>query len=162
MVTLQNNLGLYAGVLALVLSIYCFWQILFFNKLKKTFFSGSTGVDLENIILSLKDELKDSRAHQDVLEQALTQLKSDSNFAVQKLGLVRFNPFSDGGGNFSFSLVLLDAHNTGAVITSMYGREQNRIYTKKITNGKSDTQLTEEEQQAIILAQNKTKPDLHN
>ena len=57
--------------------------------------------------------------------------------------------------NFSFSLVLLDAHNTGVVITSMYGREQNRIYTKKITNGKSDTALTDEEQQAIEIANSK-------
>jgi hypothetical protein len=68
---------------------------------------------------------------------------------------VRFNPFNDGGGNFSFSLALLDSHNTGIIITSMYGREQNRIYTKKIEDGKSDSPLNEEEKQAVEKANSK-------
>lgn len=86
----------------------------------------------------------------------LAMLQEHSTFAIQKLGVVRFNPFNDGGGNFSFSLALLDAHNTGVIITSMYGRQQNRMYTKKITNGTSESPLTEEEEQAI--AQAGTKP----
>jgi hypothetical protein len=60
---------------------------------------------------------------------------------------------------------LLDEHNTGAVITSMHGREQNRIYTKKIDNGKCDVQLTEEEQQAFNNANTqyqKQNSELHN
>ena len=68
---------------------------------------------------------------------------------MQKVGVVRFNPFDDGGGNFSFSLALLDGHDNGVIITSMYGRQQNRIYTKKISQGASETALTEEEQQAM-------------
>ena len=71
------------------------------------------------------------------------------------VGLIRFNPFNDGGGNFSFALALLDAHNTGVIITSMYGREQNRVYTKKIVEGECENQLTDEEIQAIELANSK-------
>jgi Protein of unknown function (DUF4446) len=69
---------------------------------------------------------------------------------------VRFNPFADGGGNFSFSLALLNDYNTGVIITSMHGRQQNRIYAKKIEKGKCDIQLTEEEQQSILIANTKT------
>ena len=153
--TVLPNLGVILGALALLISLYCLWQTMSLNKLKKTFFAGNSGADLESIIVTLQAELKDSRGHQDALEQALLQLQHSSTFALQKLGLVRFNPFSDGGGNFSFSLALLDAHNSGTIITSMYGREQNRIYTKKITNGKADTALTDEEMEAVKLANDK-------
>ena len=128
--------SLILSIIALIFSAYCAWQILTINKLKKTFFSGSNGISLEALIYALQNELKDGRQQQDILEQNLQQLKDKMTFAIQKVGLIRFNPFNDGGGNFSFTLALLDDHNNGVIITSMYGREQNRIYTKKIENGK--------------------------
>jgi hypothetical protein len=140
---------------SLAVSIYTLWQTLSFSKMKKTFFAGQQAVNLEDVILTLKDQLKDSLDQQDRLEQELISLKTNSSYAVSKIGLVRFNPFSGSGGNFSFSLAILDSHNTGVVITSMYGREQNRIYTKKIDNGKSETQLTQEEDQAVKFADSK-------
>lgn len=149
------TITLILSILALVTGVYCLWQAVSLKRLRKSFFAGSRAINLENVILRLEQELKDSRQNQAVLEQALTELKQNLTFAVQKLGLVRFNPFDDGGGNFSFCLALLDAHNSGIVITSMYGREQNRIYTKKIDAGKSETQLTEEEKQAIAMANSK-------
>ena len=99
--------------------------------------------------------LKAGQEQQAILEQTLLQLKNDSTFATQKIGLVRFNPFGDGGGNFSFCLALLDAHNSGVVITSMHGRQQNRIYSKRLLNGQSEVQLTDEEEQAIREANEK-------
>lgn len=154
--TLQSpTITLILAALALILSGYCVWQITAFNKLKKAFFAGSKALSLESVIYSLKQELQNSRQHEEALEQALTELKNKVTFAVQKVGLVRFNPFNDGGGNFSFSLALLDAHNTGIIITSMYGREQNRIYTKKVEKGKCEIKLTEEEEQAIEKANSK-------
>ena len=134
------------------LSGYCTWQVASFRKLKKTFFAGEKALSLENVIYSLKQELQDSREQAAILGQSLTELKTQVSFAVQKVGLVRFNPFNDGGGNFSFSLALLDEQNTGIILTSMYGREQNRVYTKKVERGKCDIKLTEEEEQAISKA----------
>jgi hypothetical protein len=87
-----------------------------------------------------------------VLEQALSLLQEHFGFALQKIGIVRFNPFGDDGGNFSFSVALLDGHNTGVVLTSMHGRQQNRIYSKRILNGVSEVVLTEEEKQAVADA----------
>lgn len=121
--------------------------------MRKSFFAGKTAADLEEVIKNLQMELQASRTQQSELEIALTELRYKTSFAMQKVGLVRFNPFDDGGGNFSFSLALLDLHETGVVITSMHGRQQNRIYTKTIQNGRSEIQLTDEEQQAITLAE---------
>jgi len=150
-----QNLSLILSILAVLLGAYCFWQIRSLSKLRSIFFGGSKGIDLEEVIYSLGSEIKDSRQHLDLLQTTLSQLKSDFGFAVQKVGLIRFNPFNDGGGNFSFALALLDAHNTGVIITSIYGREQNRVYTKKIVEGECENQLTDEEIQAIELANSK-------
>lgn len=145
-----------AGFLALFLCLYTLWNLRQINKLRKTFFAGRLDANLEDLLYALGNEIKDLKKRQTVLEQSLTHLEDAFNFAIQKVGVVRFNPFADGGGNFSFCIALLDAQSTGVVITSMHGREQNRIYTKKIENGKSETQLTGEEQQAVVIA-NKNK-----
>ena len=151
----QPSLTLILSILALLIGFYSLWQIITFNRLKKSFFAGSQALSLENVILSLKQELQDSRLNQTALEQALAELKYNFTFSVQKVGLVRFNPFNDGGGNFSFVLALLDSNDSGIIITSMYGREQNRIYTKKIDMGKCESKLTEEEEQAVAIANDK-------
>ena len=155
MISQLSTITLVLAGLALVLAGYCAWQIISFNRLKKTFFAGGKALSLESVIYSLKQELQNSREQEAALEQGLAELKTKVAFAIQKVGLVRFNPFNDGGGNFSFSLALLDEHNTGVIITSMYGREQNRIYTKKIDYGKCDVKLTEEEEQAVEKANSK-------
>jgi len=155
MISQLSTITLVLAGLALVLAGYCAWQIISFNRLKKTFFAGGKALSLESVIYSLKQELQNSREQEAALEQGLAELKTKVAFAIQKVGLVRFNPFNDGGGNFSFSLALLDEHNTGVIITSMYGREQNRIYTKKIDRGKCDVKLTEEEEQAVEKANKK-------
>jgi len=149
------TITLILAALALILSGYCAWQMVSINKLKKAFFAGEKAASLENVIYSLKRELENSRAQEDVLDRALLELKNKTAFAIQRVGLVRFNPFNDGGGNFSFTLALLDDYNSGVIITSMYGREQNRIYTKKVEQGKCDIKLTEEEEQAISRANDK-------
>jgi len=146
------TLALATSLVALALAGYMFWNVIALNRLRKSFFSGKTGMDLETTLHALNNELKDIRESQVILDRDLTKLSEQLGFAVQKVGVVRFNPFGDGGGNFSFSLALLDSHNSGVVITSMYGRQQNRIYSKKIDSGKSESALTEEEQQAVVRA----------
>ena len=152
-----QNLSLFLSGLALVLGIFCLWQIFGLNRLRKTFFMGSRGADLEEVIKILQQQSREQENHQAVLGQAIKHLQNDLSFSFQKMGVVRFNPFDDGGGNFSFCLALLDAHDSGIVLTSMYGREQNRIYTKKIENGGSDLKLTAEERQAVERATSQNK-----
>ena len=53
--------------------------------------------------------------------------------AFQRVGLVRFNPFEDTGGNQSFALALLDAEGNGWVLSSLHARTGTRVYAKPIT-----------------------------
>ncbi len=69
--------------------------------------------------------------------------------ALQKVGVVRFNPFEDTGGNQSFVVALLDNHGDGLVVSSLHSRAETRVYAKPIFGGKSSFQLSDEEHQAI-------------
>ncbi|HEV8634664.1 MAG TPA: DUF4446 family protein [Chloroflexota bacterium] len=86
------------------------------------------------------------------LEQMHAELRQAMRRAVQRVGLVRFNPFSDTGGDQSFSIALLDGEGDGLVISSLFSRSETRVFAKPIQSGQSKYNLTEEEQQAILLA----------
>ena len=88
------------------------------------------------------------------LSEDLEKLRKESKFSIQKTGMVRFNPFSEIGGDQSFSIALLDGNNNGFVITSFYTRERNRVYAKSVVNGKSQYSLSKEEKEAIEKAIN--------
>ena len=59
------------------------------------------------------------------------------------------------GSDLSYSVALLDSHNNGVVMSSIFGREDSRSYVKPIENGTSTYQLTAEEEQALREAMSK-------
>ena len=80
------------------------------------------------------------------------ELEASSRLALQKVGVVRYNPFQDSGGDQSFAIALLDQAGTGILISSLHGRAETRIFAKQVTNGHSTYSLSDEEQQAIRVA----------
>lgn len=88
------------------------------------------------------------------LSQELENLKKESKLSIHKVGIVRFNPFKEVGGDQSFSVAFLDGSDSGTVITSLYSRDGNRVYGKAIKNGKSGHLLSAEEKKAIEKAKN--------
>ena len=73
------------------------------------------------------------------------------------MGLVRYNPFEETGGNQSFALALLDADEDGFIISSLHARAGTRVYAKALTGGRSEGALSEEEAEALMLARSATK-----
>ena len=51
------------------------------------------------------------------LDHKVEGLIFDSQLYIQKIGLVRFNPFNDTGGDQSFILALIDAEDSGVVVS---------------------------------------------
>lgn len=86
------------------------------------------------------------------ISEGLENLKKEGKFSVQKVGIVRYNPFSEVGSNQSFSVALLDGNNNGVVITSLFSRDGNRVYGKGIKSGRSEYSLSNEEKKAIDRA----------
>lgn len=72
---------------------------------------------------------------------------------LQRIGIVRFNPFADTGGAQSFSIAFLDGKDNGIVMTSLYARSGNRWYVKEVVAGKGkELALSKEEESAIEKA----------
>jgi hypothetical protein len=81
------------------------------------------------------------------------RIEKDEKFHIQKVGLLRFNPFKDTGGDQSFILALVDAHDTGIVITALYSRSGTRWYTKRVVKGQgTELALSDEEKKAVQMA----------
>jgi hypothetical protein len=114
----------------------------FFKKEKKE------PKDLKEVLTYFKDLEKNFAE----ISKELEILKKESKFSIQKVGIVRFNPFSEVGGDQSFSIALLDGEGDGIVITSLYSREGNRVYGKPIKTWLSEYSLSEEEKKAIEKA----------
>ncbi|PIP24977.1 MAG: hypothetical protein COX34_01170 [Candidatus Nealsonbacteria bacterium CG23_combo_of_CG06-09_8_20_14_all_36_12] len=114
----------------------------FFKKIKKE------PKSLKEILSQFKDLEKNFEKFSEELEK----IKKENTSNIQKVGIVRFNPFKEVGGDQSFSIALLDGDNSGVVITSLYAREENRVYAKPIKEGNSEYPLSEEEKEAIDKA----------
>lgn len=142
---------------ALVLGFFLLYFMLKNEKVRKTFYAGDEPTSLEKILSSHAAKLDSISFEQTSQLEEIQRLAFNANFSAQKVGIVRFNTFGDNGGNLSFSLAVLDADNSGFVLTSMFGREQNRIYAKPIHKGVSEFTLTEEEHKSIENANTEWK-----
>ena len=98
------------------------------------------------------DELAEKVAR---LGQSVVVAQRDVATSLRHLAVVRYNATGDMGGQFSFSLAILDDAANGIVITSIQGHNLGRIYSKTIVDGKSEAALSPEETQAIANARPK-------
>ena len=88
----------------------------------------------------------------DGITSRLTSAEAQGRLSLQKVGVVRYNPFADTGSNQSFALAMLDSSGNGFVLSSLHSRQQTRVFLKQVTSGKADTALSEEEAEAIRRA----------
>lgn len=130
-------------------------------RVLKTFTRLTKGVsdkDLKTILDEVVSTIKKENKANVELGERLEQLKTDNGSNIQKISLVRYNPFSDTGGDQSFVLALLDGNDNGFVITSLHNRESTRVFAKPVAGGKeTGYEFSKEEIQAILEAQKKSK-----
>lgn len=122
------------------------------NRRYQKIMQGVDGANLENILFQHIDTVKDATARVAALEQASRHMDARLQNCLQKLGVVRFNAFEDTGSDLSFAVALLDSHDNGVVVSSIYSRSESRVYAKPVTAGQSTYFLTAEEKQALAQA----------
>jgi hypothetical protein len=108
--------------------------------------------DLEDVLGAHLDRVHLLGREVERLVARTGRLESGAPRAFQRVGLVRFNPFEDTGGNQSFALALLDAEGNGWVLSSLHARSGTRVYAKAIREGRGEGALSEEEAAAIKQA----------
>lgn len=136
-----------AGLIALALAHYKSTQ--HYKLLTK----NTNKQDLKGILEEHLQKIAKLSRKVDQLENLAMEIKTDNQLHIQKVGLIRFNPFQEVGGDQSFALALLDNDNTGVVISSLYSREGTRIFGKIVKEGQADKhKFSQEEIEAIKKA----------
>ena len=114
--------------------------------------SGTNGSNLEETLAAHLAAVAQAVRRMETLEQTVGVLQAKIPLCLQKTGLIRYDAFDDVGGAQSFSLALLDANGDGVVVTGVYGRNDSRVYSKSVQNGRASHALSQEEEQALRQA----------
>lgn len=148
-----------AQLLTVLIFVLIFWNIFLTVLLFKYFlyYSRLTKNGKKESVVKILDDVlsfeKESKKALDALYAKCATLESNGLLYIQKVGLLRFNPFKDTGGDQSFILALVDAHDTGVVISSLHTRTGTRWYAKHVINGKgAEYALSKEEEEALRSA----------
>lgn len=139
--------ALFVGLIWFILLTFILWKTSsHYNKLIK----GSSGATLSSILDDLLKKMQASQKDIDSLKLKCDTIEKDGLLHIQKIGLLRFNPFKDTGGDQSFILAFVDGNNTGVVISGLYSRSGTRWYAKRVVDGKgTEHELSDEEKKAL-------------
>ena len=113
---------------------------------------GSDAQSLEAVLGSHLERVRQVVSDVGRVEARTAIIERDMLGSFGRVGLVRFNPFEDTGGNQSFALALLDGRGDGFVVSSLHARAGTRVYAKAIAKGASETALSSEEAEALRVA----------
>lgn len=124
-----------------------------FYRLSSHYSNLTKDVSKKDLLSSLNQLISLSNDNSEKINKLSEQLSAEifeNKNHLQKIGFTRYNPFTDTGGDQSFTLALLDEKGTGIVISSLHSRENTRLYAKKVVSGQVEGQATSKEEQQVI------------
>ena len=143
------------AVFMIVLIILLIVQIVKVSRLKKRldqFLTGKDGKSLEEDIAKLYEDNQFLKSNVEKNRKDIRTLFKRMESAFQKMGLVKYDAFSQMGGQLSYSFALLDENDNGVIINSVHSTEGCYSYTKEIKNGECKISLGQEESEALAIA----------
>ena len=115
--------------------------------------SGSTMESMEDEISKRFQEINNLQKETKEVENRVVRIEDTLKVVYQKVGIVKYDAFSEMGGKLSFVLALLTEENDGFLLNSMHSsREGCYTYIKEIIKGESFVILSEEEKLALKQA----------
>jgi hypothetical protein len=142
-------------VAVVVLGVWLAWlqrsEALLRRRLRRVLPEGETG-GIDEILDRQLKRIEGLSERVDALNKLHHELENLSQRTIQKVGVIRYNPFSDTGGDQSFAIALLDSLGNGVVLSSLHSRTDTRVFAKPVQSGRSKFQLSDEEQDAIKKA----------
>lgn len=147
------------SVLLLILIVVAFVKIGKFKKKYEKFMLGKDGANLEKDIMTLYEDNKYMKLSIDRNREDIKELFKKHEKTFQKVGLVKYDAFTEMGGKLSFALALLDEKNNGFIINSVHSSEGCYSYTKRVLDGDSQIALSNEEKVAVERAVNGNTSD---
>lgn len=119
-----------------------------YNKIVK----GSDGENIEELLIEIGSQVDRLTSQINIADRDIKALENKSLFAIQKVEMIRYDAFDEMGSEQSYSLALLDGHNTGLIMTSIFGRDYSSSFIKPIEKGESVYKLSVEEMQVLDRA----------
>jgi Protein of unknown function (DUF4446) len=140
------------AVIALALALFCVLRLRRVRADQRAVLGESSAQDLVDYARGLEAEvarlatrLEDVRDHVEA-----TARRVDG--AITHSAVVRYDAYNEMSGRQSSSIALLDDHRNGVVLSSILHREQARLYAKPVRSGRSELDLSPEEQAAVDTA----------
>ena len=145
-----NLIALYLSLISLV------WLIsitIFLVRLSTHYRKLTADVSKKDLITALNHFINLSQQNSGDVKSLTERLNKEiiaNKDHLQRVGFKRYNPFTDTGGNQSFTLALLNENGDGIVISSLHSRENTRLYAKNLVQGKVENQSLSVEEQEVI------------
>lgn len=114
--------------------------------------SGKKAKDLEHIMLTRFEEIDKLKKRMKRFSREHRTFQGHLDSCYNKMGLVKYDAFDNMAGELSYSLALLNADNSGLVLSSMHSKEGCFSYAKEVIKGESYIALSKEEKEAIEKA----------
>ena len=150
--SIQPWIGMATIILVIALLVYCVILHIRLGSLKKKydfFMQGDNGASLERKLSVEVSEIRDAAKGLETMMTEQAAIRNIQSNTIQKIGFVKYNAFENIGNDLSFALTLLDGNNNGICISSIYGRNESRIFSKPIVKGKSLVSLSQEELESL-------------
>jgi hypothetical protein len=142
-------------VAVVVLAVWVAWlqrsEALLRRRLRRVLPEGQSG-GIDEVLERQLKRIDSLTERVDALNKLHRELEDLSQRTIQKVAVIRYNPFSDTGGDQSFAIAMLDSLGNGVVLSSLHSRTDTRVFAKAVQGGRSKYQLSDEEQDAIKKA----------
>ncbi|WP_029231396.1 DUF4446 family protein [Butyrivibrio sp. VCB2006] len=129
------------------------------NKLRKLerkynkFMQGKEAESLEDEIVGLFHDNRMIRSENEKNRKDIIDINRRLNNSFQKIGLEKYDAFSQNGGKLSFALCMLDEKDNGFILNSVHNSDgMNYSYAKAINAGVADVELSKDERRALEQA----------
>lgn len=136
-----------SGVVVLILV----WIITIERRIRK-FLSGTKGQNLEEVMMHISRQMCELKETQIKINSHLVTVDKRLGKSIREVQMIRFKPFEDAGSNQSFALSFINDNGDGIVMSSLYARDRMSVFAKKISSGKSDLELSDEEKKVLEMS----------
>ena len=148
--------ALAVAIAALVVAVYAWRQMKTVQAQYDALTRGADGGNLDAVLNQHMENVRAALIEAAAAKETAQRVEELGRSHVQHVAVLRYNPFSNTGGDQSFVLALADHNGDGALINSLHTRDGTRIYAKPLAGWGSAHTLNEEEQEALARARGST------
>lgn len=111
-----------------------------------------TDGDVVGMVRTVAETSTSNAAALESLDTRLQELEGRLPYAISYVGVVAYDAFGNIAGQQSRSIALLNQRADGLVISLLVSREETVFYTKQVSGGRGNEELSPEEDAAVKRA----------